>query len=38
MDGVVGVENRAPKRGGLPKLRGPLLGNDHGLADQRYKI
>jgi len=28
----------APKRGGLRKLRSTLLGNNHELADQRYKI
>jgi len=38
MVGVVGVELRAPKRSGLPKFRSPLHGNNHGLADQRYRI
>ena len=37
MDGVVGVGWCAPKACALPKFRSPSHGNNHGLADQRYK-
>ena len=37
MDGLIGVEFRAPKASALPKFRSPSHGNNHGLADQRYK-